>query len=410
MSPTCEARHGGFIYSLQFLVEAARCILQKSPEFNESAIAGQVQNGNCPRLAAVDGLRLIAAVAVAAYHYLGTTTPHFWSKTDLAEFAPFLHAASRYGWLGVEFFFMISGFVICMSCWGRSPAQFVVSRLARIFPGYWCSVVLVVVLVLAARLGHWPAATPMDPRTVVGNLTMVPGPLGLDLLNGVTWTLWVEARFYLLITTLLAIGLTYQRMVLFCSAWLLAGVFTRETGSLLLNEFVLSQYAGLFVAGITLYLMRRFGRNLLLWLLLGFAWCYELTVLQFRVASHATTFSGVGRLSWLVCAVLLAICLGLLAMAGVGPLARVQWGWLVTAGGLTYPFYLVHQSIGIPLAKGLLLELPGLGLWPAMSLSLTCMLGLAFLICRLVERPLGRLMRQRLLTRGWNLQDVTAGR
>ncbi|MGN5382018.1 acyltransferase family protein [Streptomyces lasalocidi] len=195
--------------------------------------------GGRTRLAAIDGLRLAAAVMVAAYHFLGTPTPHFWGRTELRDLAPFLHEISRYGWLGVEFFFAISGFVICMSGWGRTPAQFTVSRVARLFPAYWCALLLVVLLVLAARVGHWPAATRIDARTVLGNLTMVPGPLGLDPVDGVSWTLWVEARFYLLMALLLVFGLTYRRVVAFCGAWLLAGVVSLELHSPLVDEFVL---------------------------------------------------------------------------------------------------------------------------------------------------------------------------
>ncbi len=349
------------------------------------------------RLAAIDGLRLVAAVMVAAYHFLGTPTPHFWGRTELRDLTPFLHEISRYGWLGVEFFFVISGFVICMSCWGRTPAQFTVSRVARLFPAYWCAVLLVVALVLVSRLGHWPAATRVDPRTVLGNLTMAPGPLGLELIDGVAWTLWVEARFYLLMAVLLLFGLSYRRVVAFCGAWLLAAVITLELHSPLLDEFVLPRYAGLFVAGIVLHLMHRFGQSLLLWLLLGFAWSYELTVLELRVADHATVPPGESRPSWAVCAAVLTVCLGLLALAGgKGPLARLRRRWLVTAGGLTYPFYLVHQSIGIPLAKGLLRAFPGLGPLPSMAVAVVCALGLSLLIHTTVERRLGHLLRHRL--------------
>ncbi|TQK86129.1 peptidoglycan/LPS O-acetylase OafA/YrhL [Streptomyces puniciscabiei] len=353
--------------------------------------------GRPARLAAMDGLRLVAAVMVAAYHFLGTPTPHFWGRTELREFVPFVHEISRYGWLGVEFFFAISGFVICMSCWGRTPAQFAVSRIARLFPAYWCAVLLVVALVLVSRVGHWPAATRIDPRTVLGNLTMAPGPLGLELVDGVSWTLWVEARFYLLMAVLLVFGLSHRRAVAFCGAWLVAGVVALELRSPLLDEFVLPRYTGLFVAGIVLHLMQRFGQSFLLWLLLGFAWSYELTVLELRVADHAAVPPGESRPSWAVCAAVLTLCLGLLALAGVGgPLARLRWRWLVTAGGLTYPFYLVHQSIGIPLAKGLIRAFPRLGLVPSMAVSVGCVLGLSLLIHTTVERRLGRLLRHRL--------------
>lgn len=334
---------------------------------------------------------------VAAYHFLGTPTPHFWNRTELRDFTPFLHEISRYGWLGVEFFFAISGFVICMSCWGRTLAQFTVSRITRLFPAYWCAVLLVIALVLVSRMGHWPVATRIDPRTVLGNLTMAPGPLGLELVDGVSWTLWVEARFYLLMALLIVFGLSYRRVVTFCGAWLLTAVITLELQSPLLEEFVLPRYTGLFVAGIVLHLMHRFGQSLLLWLLLGFAWAYELTVLELRVADHANVPLGESRPSWAMCAAVLTLCLGLLALAGVGgPLARLRWRWLVTAGGLTYPFYLIHQSIGIPLAKGLIRVVPRLEPLPSMAVSVVCVLGLSLLIHTTLERRLGRLLRQRL--------------
>jgi peptidoglycan/LPS O-acetylase OafA/YrhL len=225
---------------------------------------------------------------------------------------------------------------------------------------------------------------------------MAPGPLGLDPVDGVSWTLWVEARFYLLMAALLVFGLSYRRVVAFCGAWLLAGVIALELHSPLLDDFVLPRYTGLFVAGIVLYLMHRFGQSLLLWLLLGFAWCYQLTVLELRVADHAAAPPGEGRPSWAVCAVVLTLCLGLLALAGIGPLAGLRWRWPVTAGALTYPFYLVHQSLGIPLAKGLIRAFPRLGPLPSMALSVICMLGLSLLVHTLVERRLGRRLRHRL--------------
>ncbi|PJM98695.1 acyltransferase [Streptomyces sp. CB01201] len=341
------------------------------------------------RLAAVDGLRLFAAAGVAAYHYLGTPTPRFWGETyDLPQAAPLLHAISGYGWLGVEAFFLISGFVICMSCWGRTPAQFAVSRIARLFPLYWAVVLIIVVMGTVTVLVGQRSGAPTDLRTTLGNLTMIPQPLGVDFTAGVAWTLWVEARFYLLMGALLLIGLTYRRVVAFGLLWLVLASVGRELHSTVVDEFLLSQYAGLFVAGIALYLMHRFGHNLLLWLLLGFAWCYTLTVLEDRVATHSTS-------NWGLSATVLTGFLVLLALA-CGPLRHLQWRGLVHAGALTYPFYLVHQSLGIPATRGVLKSVPGLGLLPSIAVGLSFSLLLAALLNHQVDRRFGRAFRRHL--------------
>ncbi|WP_372351058.1 acyltransferase family protein [Streptomyces sp. KL116D] len=342
------------------------------------------------RLAAVDGLRLLAAGAVAAYHYLGTPTPRFWgSDYELAQAAPLLHAVSSYGWLGVEAFFLVSGFVICMSCWDRSPAQFAVSRIARLFPLYWAVVLIIVAAGTVTVLLGQRSGAPTDLRTTLGNLTMIPSPLGLDFTDGVAWTLWVEARFYLLMGALLLIGLTYRRVIAFSFLWLLLASIGRELNSAALDEILLSQYAGLFATGIALYLMHRFGPNLLLWLLAGFAWCYTLTVLDDRVAGHADS-------NWAVSAAVLTGFLVLLALAGPGPLRHIQWRFLVYAGALTYPFYLVHQSLGIPVARGILKAAPGLGLLPSVALGLLASILLAAALNGLIDQRLATPFRRRL--------------
>jgi len=86
------------------------------------------------RLAALDGLRLVAALAVAGYHYTvawridGTHLPQY--------FLPHAVHVTVYGFLGVELFFLISGFVICMSAWGRPLGAYFTSRVSRLYPAY----------------------------------------------------------------------------------------------------------------------------------------------------------------------------------------------------------------------------------------------------------------------------------
>ncbi|MFC1409156.1 acyltransferase family protein [Streptacidiphilus sp. N1-12] len=357
-----------------------------------------------PRLAAVDLLRLVAALAVASFHYMGTNNPAFWGVTP-HDFAFKVHRASMYGWLGVEAFFLISGFVICMSAWGRTPGQFAVSRLSRLFPAYWCAIILIVLVTAVTLRDSGQLREILAPRAVVANLSMAPGPMHVGLLDGVAWTLWVEGRFYLIMAAVLVFGFTYRRMMAFCTIWLAVAVIAGEIKNTMLDEVALTPYAGLFVAGITLYLMYRFGQNLMLWMLMGLAWTFQLTMMNGRVLTHGLDYGTSQHVSWSFCALLLTGFLGLLMLSTIGPLARLRWRWLVTAGALTYPFYLVHQSIGVPLAKELTAHVPGLSPWPTVTLALAAMLGLSWLMNRLVENPFGRVMR-RHLANGLNAGEV----
>ncbi|MFD0329555.1 hypothetical protein ACFQZC_18635 [Streptacidiphilus monticola] len=78
--------------------------------------------------------------------------------------------------------------------------------------------------------------------------------------------------------------------------------------------------------------------------------------------------------------------------------------------GADLPFYLVHQSLGIPLAREITHHVPELGHWVTMGVVLAAMLLLSWLIYRLVDRPVGSWMRRRL-TLGLRLDapDGTAG-
>ncbi|WP_433296586.1 acyltransferase family protein [Actinoplanes sp. CA-030573] len=75
------------------------------------------------------------------------------------------------GWMGVECFFVISGFVICMSSWGRTLPEFFLSRVTRLMPLY-----VVAVVVSAAALTIWPLKSAGPAKAdVLYNLTMLTG-------------------------------------------------------------------------------------------------------------------------------------------------------------------------------------------------------------------------------------------
>jgi len=143
----------------------------------------------------VDLLRGLAACAVMAFHVVQVGWKDF-PEQGIA-------AVVRYGWAGVDLFFVISGFVIGRSAfqrWRASPGTFARvywrHRLLRIVPLY-----LVLILV-------WVAAFPAEIRAqggpiwwhVATHVAFVHSwwPNTLMSIDGPTWSLAIEMQFYLL--------------------------------------------------------------------------------------------------------------------------------------------------------------------------------------------------------------------
>lgn len=340
-----------------------------------------------PRLAALDGLRLIAALAVAGYHYStawrldGHHLPQYFLPHGVHVFV--------YGFLGVELFFLISGFVICMSGWGRTLGDFFTSRVSRLYPAYWAAVVLSSAVALAwpmkgAALGDRPSAV-----QILVNLTMLQQPLGVAGVDGVYWTLFTELQFYLFMALLLRKGLTYRKLVVFCCVWMTLAVLGPALFDAQLNTLLITDYAPYFIAGITMYLMRRFGPTPLLWGIVGLAWLVSLTRVEDRVRQMNPGFA----FPMWPAPVIITLAYAVLLFVALGGADRVTWRWLPVAGALTYPFYLLHQRIGYAIIRALYLHT---GLPPRLLIpgTIVLLLGLAWAVHRLLERPVSAWLKR----------------
>ncbi|MEU9283949.1 acyltransferase [Streptomyces sp. NPDC048275] len=341
------------------------------------------------RLYAIDGIRLLAALMVAVHHYAGTyrvNQPNnaIWDRPT-SDIMPSVFRFAAYGWIGVEIFFVISGFVICMSCWGRTPRQFFVSRVIRLYPAYWFAIVFTTG-VLVAVPGVWER---LRLREVLFNFTMLQSGSRVSNVDGVYWTLWSELRFYLLFLLVVATGLTYRKVVVFCCAWGAAAMLAPVSDFPLLVLVANPDGAWYFIAGLALYLMHRFGQDLLLWGILGMAWLMGQLELGHRIdtVEHVSGWRGSVLIFTVFLLVMVAIAVGLTD--------RIRWKWLVTAGALTYPFYLLHYVAGTTLINRLRDTMD------ARLLVVTVIAGflvLSWLVHRFVERPLARMLKKGLDT------------
>ena len=109
--------------------------------------------------------------------------------------------STSFGYLGVELFFLISGFVILMSVWNRAPGAFGVSRVVRLFPAYWFSVVLaMIVLFTTGAAGDFGpgsqgplGAVPAEPDDAAGRASGLANDGG-RLLDALGRTALLRAR------------------------------------------------------------------------------------------------------------------------------------------------------------------------------------------------------------------------
>lgn len=349
-----------------------------------------------PRLRALDGLRLVAALMVAVYHYAGRggDVTQAWGSSPKVQF-PTLHTFATYGCLGVQIFFVISGFVICMSGWGRPLQSFFASRVSRLMPAYWVAVLLVTA-VFALPVVAYDAVSPSDALV---NLTLLQQPLGVDRVLGVCWTLWAEVRFYALFALCVVLpGATRKRVVMFCAAWTLAAAIAEAANEPLLDLVLMPEYAPFFIGGIGIYLVHRDRRDVYGWAIVAVSWLIgqHYAVADLWTASNPDAFAP--RTSF---GIVLVVTAGFVAVTGIalGWLGWANWRWLTFAGALTYPFYLVHEHLGWVAIHTFHVDL-GLSSAVTFALTLASMLLLAWLLYRFVEKPLTPRLRAALSRSG----------
>lgn len=339
------------------------------------------------RLYEIDLLRILAAVIVVFFHYAFTG----WMQGHTSLAFPTFGAVARYGYLGVDLFFMISGFVVLLSAWGRRPHQFLISRIVRLYPAFWFAVTL------TALVSVLSGAFPVSLGQYLANLTMVHPVLNVADIDVVYWTLWAEIRFYVIVFVLAWIGLTRRRVLNTLWGWLaLTGLFQLGLLPSIADVVLQTTFAHYFIAGMALGLIHRFGMTWEVAAILVVSYANALyrgigfasdVADRYQVAFHPWVIVVV---IWLIYLVMLLVALGVTT-----PLGRP---WYSVAGSLTYPLYLVHAHIGFVLLAWFgELFTPGPALRWALMLGLVgAMMVFAYGVHVLVERPLAPRLKRLL--------------
>jgi peptidoglycan/LPS O-acetylase OafA/YrhL len=229
----------------------------------------------------------------------------------------------------------------------------------------------------------------LDAGRILTNLSMLQRGLGVKDVDGVYWTLWAELRFYMLFAIVIAMGVTYRRVMAFCVIWTAAAIFAEYGNSDLLATLVEPRYAPFFIGGIGIYLMHRFGSRPEIWLLIAMSWL--LGQHKMITFAHAAQEHSRSRVSWAVCACLLALFYAVLIAVARGRLQAFNWRWLTVAGALTYPLYLIHESIGFVVIRHAHRYFAPHVL---VALLVVAMLAAAYAVNRLIEEPVARRLKK----------------
>lgn len=361
-------------------------------------------------LDALTGVRALAALWVFAFHS--------WSYSGFPALGVFLFARTvdltpliAFGWLGLDVFFVLSGFLLtrqaCLkiasddsareakgfaSVFGESYNHYLRRRILRVYPAYYGC--LTALLILAATgVYHQPPGR----LELFLHLGMIHNFIEkyIATMNGVFWTLPFEWQFYLVFPLLFVLLRRYGAWALYGSA-LFCVIFSKvlvmafEDGYpqvllfIRLDEFAAGMCAGAFAVARPLKRSARIVFWIGLAALLATPWVFAGYV---RVG-HYYDLKGFLRPPWIQA----SICLLLLGLTGERHLGtRIFDNKVAVALGLiSYSIYLFHVPI--------LELLPTMGLiqqhsaliedwWRIVATSLPLILLVSAVSYWLIERP-----------------------
>ena len=352
-------------------------------------VQGEMPAAALPRhLATLDILRVLAALAVLAYHYLYRGALEGGYTTVGIETGHILGLGVEHLYLGVHLFFAVSGFVIMASVGNRDALTFAIARFVRLWPVFALSATITAAVLLWAD--H--PAMPMSATTWAANLTFVAPAFGEPFADGVYWSIVVELVFYAWVALMIAVGVLPRHLLAFASAWL-ALIAANELflDSAALRFGLLTRFGPWFLFGILMH--HALTRGASRWLTVLVVAALSLSMHnaadeQLAVAAKYAIEPNVPAVLSMN-ALLLLLFLAALQLRFAVPAVR----WLTVAGALTYPLYLLHQNIGYLSLEHLAPLIGDLG---AIAVTTVGAIALAWFVSEGFDRPARRTL-QRLI-------------
>jgi peptidoglycan/LPS O-acetylase OafA/YrhL len=338
---------------------------------SEQGTAGQL-----PRLHVLDAFRALAISAVVVCHYLATWAPPGY-RYNLYGFRHTYPSWLGWGALGVQFFFIISGFVIFMTLERCNHLfEFWFRRFARLYPAYITA--MLVTFVVANEFGPREfSSTRAD--FIIGLAFLAPFISGTRFIDQVYWSLVVELQFYFLIGLIYVVarGRFVAAWVIFVSAglacWIAGTGGALHVFKSLADRAFLLPYLPQFTLGIAFYHL--YCKREASWRALAVT-----AVLTYVIVA------GNAPPAWHAAHVVMVTLFLLFLWGRLGWLAIPPLTYL---GEISYSLYLIHAYVGITLISLFTRHMGAPDLLAAFGAALVCG-GLAYGLTKGVEIPAKR--------------------
>lgn len=333
----------------------------------------KIQNPSKNRFYILDVMRFLAALAVVFYHY-----SIYFGGTFFEAMSPI----ANYGYLGVPFFFMLSGFVITASAQNRSAIQFALSRIARLYPAFWACLLFTCAIVFYLKGGG------IGFGQAVLNSTILNDYIGVKNIDDVYWTLQAEIKFYGCIFVLLAFNL-YKYVKTWLTMWLcLAILFHLCSQPFFLGWLINPSYSFYFIGGVCSYLLYENKKNYFILCIFAIAMFFSALKASYQVADFHSVSGAFGQY---IAASVVVIFYVFFACLSFGFLNLKHHRIYVLMGAVSYPLYLCHNRAGKALIDFISQSVP---ITITLIFVISFILVVSLLVHFIVERNLSRVMLQ----------------
>lgn len=293
----------------------------------------------------LDVLRIIAASLVFLYHWSGNGPRGFYSelpnKFPILNIPNWAAPITKTGFIGVDIFFLLSGVVIASSAINSNVKDFAKSRFLRLYPTYLIANLLAITIV--------PIVKPNISRShLLFSLTGLHFFAGGEQVIGALWTLQQEVFFYSIVAmsiTILSKGKTFDEIALkkVLTIWTIIIVYIPVLQLKSLNNFI-PGYCSYFIIGSLISITRNkkeLKNNLILI-------CVSSSLAIRQIGGRMENAVNLPHAQLIGISILLVTILYLfLANRNqMGGRIGKNRKYLTLIANATYPFYLLHETIG----------------------------------------------------------------